>query len=650
MKTIPSNHSMKPHLWSAVLFSVLTWLLIMPVATVAYDYPLYPYAMDYSQTMTYKLMLDWGGGGPAKSVEQALQYIKEVDNLTRHVPKIAILVGFQEGGHDWQYPAWGPVNSKLKRPKDANGREALRWLMKEAGKYHTTCTVHVNCFGAFKSSPEWARYEANDWISKSTDGTMVFNGSWAGGKAFAPNLKKMWEDGELQHRMDALMTLLPEILDSHTLYLDANSLWKNDASPYNGATAADQLRAFKRFAEYVRKKWDVTLIGEYCYTDFYGFVGLGLTWSVNLNDFDFLSTPPQLACGGKDYGVIGSTDWPYDPKYIIYGASVQLEQDVFHADTLNVLREFSYRTLPYFFMNKHMRTSYQNGTLQISDGILSTEAQLKQDRSLLRDGENVFIPEVWLGHPEILAFSPTGYAHKTWVLPRGWEGVTAVDIYGLTKSGPRQLQARVPVVEQALSLDLLPMQGKIVVPAGVNLRRDRPRPPSGRAVFLGVDERTQGDWKGIYGDDGYDIIGAAARIPDYATLTYNNSSVAVWTADTGDPRALQQPGRAANRIAARREFECQSSIDVSLNGSPREVDVCLIDWDHTNRNVVIDVVDADSQRVLASACVSNFEQPKYVRFRLEGRVRLRISKLLHENNSPVAGKPAFSGVFFGDYR
>ena len=51
----------------AVLFSVLVWFLILPIATVAYDYPLYPYATDYSQTMTYKLMLDWGGGGPAKS-------------------------------------------------------------------------------------------------------------------------------------------------------------------------------------------------------------------------------------------------------------------------------------------------------------------------------------------------------------------------------------------------------------------------------------------------------------------------------------------------------------------------------------------------------------------------------------------------------
>lgn len=310
----PITALLKKRFLSTLFRFVWLWVLASPAPSAAYHYPLYPYATDFSQTMTYKLMLDWGGGGPAKSVDQALQYIKEVDYLTRGVPKIAILVGFQEGGHDWQYPAWGPVNSKLKRPKDSTAREALCWLMKEAEKYHTACTVHVNCFGAFKSSPEWRRYETNGWISKNLDGAMVSNGTWAGGVAFAPNLKQMWTDGELQRRLDGLVALLPAVLHSHALYLDANSLWRNDASPYDGATQADQLWAFKEFAEYAQQRWGVTLIGEYCDTDFYGFVALGLTWSSDLNNFDFMLTPPQLACGGKDYGVIGSTNWPYDPN------------------------------------------------------------------------------------------------------------------------------------------------------------------------------------------------------------------------------------------------------------------------------------------------------------------------------------------------
>ena len=616
----------------------------------AYQYPLYPYTADFSRTMTFKIMLDWGNGGPAKTLDSVLQYIKEVDNLTRGVPKVAILVGFQEGGHDWQYPEWGPVNHKLKRTRDATARDSLMWLMTEAEKYHTTCTVHVNCFGAFKSSPDWTRYATNNWISRNADGTMVYNGYWNGGQAFAPNLTRMWNDGELQRRADRLVMLLPPILRSHALYLDANSLWKNDASAYDGITAAQQLRGFKNFAEYIKLRWGLTLIGEYCDTDFYGFVALGLTWSSDLNNFDFMSVPPQIACGGKDYGVGGSTNWPYNPKYTIFGSSVQLEQDVFHADTMNVLREFSFRTLPYFFMNNHMRSSYTNGTLFMSDGIVSTETQLTQNGLLLRDKEDVFIPEVWLTHKEIMAFSPVGYSNRTWTLPDDWQNVALVDVYNLSKSGPRLLQSRVTVTNHSVSLSLSPMRGKIVAVAGTDIRGyDAPAPP-GMAVCLGVDDATQGNWKGTYGADGYDVIGCEARIPAYAGLSYNNSSVRVWNDQTMDLRALQTPGLRGDRIAARREFECQSVIDVHICGASKEVDVYLLDWDKASRNAVIDALDANSERILASTPVSNFQDGKYARFQLSGHILLRVSKLLHENDYPATGNPVFSGVFLGDYR
>ena len=365
----------------AMLLAGLLCVVVCSTAALAYQYPLYPYTVDLSQTMTFKIMFDWGNGKPVKSVDQVLQYIRKVDNLTRGVPKIAILVGFQKGGHDHQYPDWWPINPKLKRPQDATARDSLVWLMKEAEKYHTTCTVHVNCFGAFKSSADWNRYVTNGWISRKADGTMVDNNRWGGGIAYAPNLTKMWYDGEMQRRIDHLVKLLPPLLDSKILYLDANSLWRNDASPYDGITAEQQLETFKKFAEYIKLKWGLTLIGEYCDTNFYGFVELGLTWSSDLNTFDLMSVPPEIACGGKDYGVVGDKHFPYDPKYKIFGASVQLEKDKFHQDTMNVLRAFSYRTLPYFFMNKHMRSSYTNGTLYMSDGIVSTRNTVKAERT-----------------------------------------------------------------------------------------------------------------------------------------------------------------------------------------------------------------------------------------------------------------------------
>jgi len=89
---------------------------------------------------------------------------------------------------------------------------------------------------------------------------------------------------------------------------------------------------------------------------------------------------------------------------------------------------------------------------------------------------------------------------------------------------------------------------------------------------------------------------------------------------------------------------------LAVKGGPKEVAICLLDWDNRDPCVVVDALDSTTQRVLASTPVSDFRTAKYARFCITGRIRFRISKLLHENNVPPAGPPAFSGVFFGNYR
>ena len=197
----------------------------------------------------------------------------------------------------------------------------------------------------------------------------------------------------------------------------------------------------------------------------------------------------------------------------------------------------------------------------------------------MRDHEDVFIPEVWRANKEIMAFSPSGYTNKTWTFPDDWKNVSAVDVYNLTKTGPQLLQSSVGIPNHTITVSMFAMQGKIFVPAGSDIHRNPTPPPSGTAVCLGVDGRTQGTWKGTYGLDGYDIVGSGSSIPSYATLSYKNSSVSVWNPDTSDVRALQKPGDVRDRIAAGRKFECQSIIDVNVTGASREVNVYLLDWD-----------------------------------------------------------------------
>ena len=60
-----------------------------------------------------------------------------------------------------------------------------------------------------------------------------------------------------------------------------------------------------------------------------------------------------------------------------------------------------------------------------------------------------------------------------------------------------------------------------------------------------ADLATQGSWEGVYGGDGYNVIGASASYPSYAQVSASGYSSYTWTNSTSDPRALQKPGGGA---------------------------------------------------------------------------------------------------------
>ena len=71
------------------------------------------------------------------------------------------------------------------------------------------------------------------------------------------------------------------------------------------------------------------------------------------------------------------------------------------------------------------------------------------------------------------------------------------------------------------------------------------------ATFVGQDTN-KGNWQGVYGSDGYSIIGNRSSYPAYATVTAPNAASHVWNSSTSDVRALQDAGTtaASNRTAA----------------------------------------------------------------------------------------------------
>ena len=76
----------------------------------------------------------------------------------------------------------------------------------------------------------------------------------------------------------------------------------------------------------------------------------------------------------------------------------------------------------------------------------------KKNGVLVREGNDVFVPAVWL-KKEIIAYSEKGYTEKKWTLPSGWEKVKAVDVCTLNEEG-LGAKKRVDVVNGQVTLSM----------------------------------------------------------------------------------------------------------------------------------------------------------------------------------------------------
>ena len=63
-------------------------------------------------------------------------------------------------------------------------------------------------------------------------------------------------------------------------------------------------------------------------------------------------------------------------------------------------------------------------------------------------------------------------------------------------------------------------------------------------AFVSVNTTTQGSWEGVYGNDGYDIVGDQADLPSYAEVTTTNATPHVWNGSTTDVRAWRSRSRS----------------------------------------------------------------------------------------------------------
>jgi hypothetical protein len=159
---------------------------------------------------------------------------------------------------------------------------------------------------------------------------------------------------------------------------------------------------------------------------------------------------------------------------------------------------------------------------------------------------------------------------------------------------------------------------------------------TGTAAFVKRDSTTQGSWQGVYGTDGYVVIGDLTSNPSYVTPIASGEGLAVWPNSPTDVRALQKASDPAERIAGVWYSSTSFSVDLNITDSnTHQVALYCLDWDRLGRSETVAITDANGN-VLSSQSVTNFGGGVYLVWNVSGHVKIQVT-LTDGVNAVVTG-------------
>lgn len=173
------------------------------------------------------------------------------------------------------------------------------------------------------------------------------------------------------------------------------------------------------------------------------------------------------------------------------------------------------------------------------------------------------------------------------------------------------------------------------------------------AAFVSADGTTGGTWGGVYGSDGYSIVGGQTSMPGYAQLSVTGAQAFTWAPNSSDPRVPQQSPSSSARTAACDYSPTSFTLDLNLtDGQSHRIGLYLLDYDYHGRAETIQISDAATGTVLDTRNVAQFSSGQWAFWNLSGHVKITITRTAADNAvfsgivfDPVSGFPATSGSF-----
>jgi hypothetical protein len=156
-----------------------------------------------------------------------------------------------------------------------------------------------------------------------------------------------------------------------------------------------------------------------------------------------------------------------------------------------------------------------------------------------------------------------------------------------------------------------------------------PVAPSATATFLGSDTSTQGNWVGVYGSDGYSIVGDTSSYPAYASVTPGGSSF-VHSDPSANVKDLQKASNHATRISAALFNASTFTVTLTLTGGTHKISAYVFDFDSADvRSETLQMFDGTTGMALEPPrSVTAFNTtPRYLQWNCSGTIVLIVTSI-----------------------
>lgn len=474
-----------------ILIKDLVCICFLFVYNLAFSQTSNLFHHNYSQTLVMKIVnatvRDDGSCNVVCTFEQTLDIIKTIDKLTLGGPKIVYLVGWQYNGHDDKYPAFFEANKNLKRLQDATAVQSLQWLMREAKKYNTTISLHINMTDAYDNSPLWNEYVQKNMISKNADGSLKKIGHYNNYDAYQINYKHEWENGYAQMRIDSLLRVIPELKQSGTIHLDAWIARPSEGDLESNIVEADYQ---KKVCKYWNEKGlDVT--SEFILDYMKGLVPFAYHFYRANQEF-YMNTPATVYTGtdfnpdvpsdvglGFLFGISMNAEsifpgtYNYDDRWYLHSTKAILPQDEWEDSkekywTKMFINEFYLHCPQYFFLNKlkrlkvegcgNERVAYLSNDVSVS----LKDSTVIQNGRVLRNKNLMFFPVTWVDNKSYILYSPF---EKSVVIdiPDAWRNFGHLRVEEVSENGLKK-KATLSLDENQFKIDVEGNKPLLLIP------------------------------------------------------------------------------------------------------------------------------------------------------------------------------------------